>query len=166
MGVRLKEPLSTLGATGDQQMLAQPMHSSVTGSALRRSVVIGRRHERQRPNVPAATRASARSTSTRCASTCPRRAAVRSRSNAIVAPSGSCSSSQLVFQRRGDDAFELSGQGTKTVHHLLSFQLQHHGRRPGCDHAVRVLACPPAARSRVLVPTWADKAPDATVADR
>ena len=47
------------------------------------------------PYFPVATRASARSTSSRRASACARRADVRSRSNAIVAPSGSCSSSLL-----------------------------------------------------------------------
>jgi hypothetical protein len=96
-GVRAEEaPVKTRVPPARSKSLAQPMHNSVTGRALRRSVAIGRRHEAQEPYLPAATRASARSTSLRRASACARRAAVRSRSNAIVAPSGSCSSSPLV----------------------------------------------------------------------
>ena len=132
-GSRLKKPSVRLGHPGRvDKSQAQPMHSSVTGSALSRSVAIGRRHERQKPYFPDATRASARSTSPKCASACPRKAAVRSRSNAIVAPSGSCSSSPLV----SIDAATISSNSAARARSRLSICSRSNSSSSLAAHAV------------------------------
>ena len=76
--------------------VAQSMHSRAAGRASSRPSAIGRPHASHTPYVPASRRSSAASISARSCSACRARAATCERSNAIVAPSGSCSSSALV----------------------------------------------------------------------
>lgn len=72
------------------------MHRRVAGSAASRALAIGLPHSSQSPYRSSRSRASASSTSVKCACACARNATSCSRSNAMVEPSGSCSSSRLL----------------------------------------------------------------------